>query len=958
MPDRLRQDFSLQNPNREALNQRFAVAAMGMKIYSYIETRDTKLNVLSANESEGDQITFVNFQVVDIRSAKLSSVAVPVEEEVVQLDTNHVGTPKFTGALTLRGLFVDELHKFIWRFNKVQWTEFDNLTEDILENIRVNIHQFYQTGAAGEAAAITILRGVPSLKDFLQWGPSECMRRRITSENPTNVEMKPEAPQKNGAPAIEVQTSSNPGSPAQKSSQRTELAIQEEPSAIRSVRRVLDNLHPDASRRTSLPLVHLTNAKDENPDNPHTRQWSLASELEDLDLTKAGRLKPSAVMAKSVRFKKHPARRQDGLEMQERNLKDTDQIRRPQKAPKYPLPKAESNLFKWIHVPYNHAGWVPHVLTTCSREANNMGLHSQVLQDHLWVTQHNRSRHASPHARFVKPSVKCLLPKDQEHTDGRTTPTSAVDDVQYVIYLPYLHWDSFGLLKKRAKTIGDRRNASDVRPTDPQITKGKSMETKLIWQYLSADPPLHCRRTLDQYGYPTLRNTSARDADQVMYKRTKADKDAFRDQPARHHSHHSHAHGHRPALRQSVTKGKDDDAAKVLMVDQLWLWVLDGRTLVTFASPKERENDSGLSKQGDLLGNLYQNVNGDYADQCRDPFDFAALAVLHAVQALLDHTTDLNLQVFRIFEEYISILTEQQTSSFKDFRNTHTSRDPSESDTTVMPRYIDNTADLDALLELRDIEDELGTLEKLFEEQKTGITDMIEHYKDFQGKRDMGKLGAKLLDEAIRAVQGYCDQVASMRKSALTAQSAYRDLLDMKQKQANIVEAHLSREQADNSQEQSRSILVFTFFTIIFLPLSFFASVFGINAREWSNVPSNLSLRQIFTLMGSISIAVIAIALFVGFNKFTRKAVRRAWRHTAGPVHAWWCTTRGMTNGSDVDGRKPSEGLNLERLAAMEAAKDSQRVSTLSRTYSYMDRDEEAGPRGSSFAGVGFFGSS
>ena len=43
----------------------------------------------------------------------------------------------------------------------------------------------------------------------------------------------------------------------------------------------------------------------------------------------------------------------------------------------------------------------------------------------------------------------------------------------------------------------------------------------------------------------------------------------------------------------------------------------------------------------------------------------------------------------------------------------------------------------------------------------------------------------------------------------------------MKQKQANIVEAHLAREQTEVAADQSRSVMIFTIFTIIFLPLSF-----------------------------------------------------------------------------------------------------------------------------------------
>ena len=39
------------------------------------------------------------------------------------------------------------------------------------------------------------------------------------------------------------------------------------------------------------------------------------------------------------------------------------------------------------------------------------------------------------------------------------------------------------------------------------------------------------------------------------------------------------------------------------------------------------ENDGGVWKQADLIGNIYQDINGDFARQCSDPFDFAAVAV-------------------------------------------------------------------------------------------------------------------------------------------------------------------------------------------------------------------------------------------------------------------------------------------------------------------------------------------
>lgn len=80
------------------------------------------------------------------------------------------------------------------------------------------------------------------------------------------------------------------------------------------------------------------------------------------------------------------------------------------------------------------------------------------------------------------------------------------------------------------------------------------------------------------------------------------------------------------------------------------------------------------------------------------------------------------------------------------------------------------------------------------------------------------------------------------------------------------------------TQSQSRAVMVFTIFTVMsvehseyqrtpiqpampanpstlisFLPLSFFTSLFGINAREWSGEPENLTLRTMLVIAGKPS---------------------------------------------------------------------------------------------------------
>lgn len=85
---------------------------------------------------------------------------------------------------------------------------------------------------------------------------------------------------------------------------------------------------------------------------------------------------------------------------------------------------------------------------------------------------------------------------------------------------------------------------------------------------------------------------------------------------------------------------------------------------------------------------------------------------------------------------------------------------------------MDNKKDLDALLELRDIEDELGSIGKLFKDQHRSITDMLKHYHEINAKYEQGLNGTELLKEIKETIDGYQEQLDAMLKSAQTAHKA------------------------------------------------------------------------------------------------------------------------------------------------------------------------------------------
>jgi hypothetical protein len=88
-------------------------------------------------------------------------------------------------------------------------------------------------------------------------------------------------------------------------------------------------------------------------------------------------------------------------------------------------------------------------------------------------------------------------------------------------------------------------------------------EQELLKTYLHHDPPFHPRRTLDQSYYWTLKTTKERDRDQVVYRGTAPKRD----------DRHDGVH---------ISSGCEQCLAdirkvpRVIMVDQLWLWILNG----------------------------------------------------------------------------------------------------------------------------------------------------------------------------------------------------------------------------------------------------------------------------------------------------------------------------------------------------------------------------------------------
>ncbi|OAA37606.1 ankyrin repeat protein [Beauveria brongniartii RCEF 3172] len=617
-------------------------------------------------------------------------------------------------------------------------------------------------------------------------------------------------------------------------------------------------------------------------------------------------------------------------------------------------PEAHAKKFTWIHLPYNNPAWVKSILQTlqaCS--GKNL---SHLYGPDFWATKHTRGRHSQHYAYFAKPGCyytapRALSPLSMSAASPTTSPFAGNEGMHTCLFLPYLHFDTYKRLLRRRTLITQRLAQGRARPVPNNVAKMDSLELQVIWDYLGNDPPINCRRTLDQFGYPSLRDTRSRDDDQMLYKLTKervglnglqqqlqSQGSSTRDGSNRSGNESGNTGWKERLTRlrgQNQDQGGDEDVlnGNVLMVDQLWLWVIDTQTVVTFFPKREGDPIEGpLFQQADLRDSIFNEVNVDVTRQCESALDLAALSVLHAVTVLLERSSHPDLEVFRIFEEAISVLTEKLTLSLKEFR-TEGVRDKTFDFEPVenRMRFIrarhkeegrraerENRDNTSALLELRDIGDELVTLLHLFERQSKVISSMHTIYARAE-LREHTINGRIFLDEALKKVTEYVEQVEAMIRRVHDTRDDYDKLLQMVQRQAQVDEVRLSRLHADVAGAQSRSVMIFTVFTVIFLPLTFFTGLFGMNTREWGG-DNNLSLKTIGAISLPSSVFLIVASLVVAWSTTVRRlfgsfqeGVRRMqeyfwvflWDPTLRVLHA---LAGYVSWGKDVDQEGETEG--------------------------------------------------
>lgn len=215
-------------------------------------------------------------------------------------------------------------------------------------------------------------------------------------------------------------------------------------------------------------------------------------------------------------------------------------------------------------------------------------------------------------------------------------------------------------------------------------------DQRMLEKYLFHDPPLHPRRTLDQSYYWTLRTTKGRDRDQVIYRDTKLDiihklqeaekpKHSFWNKlqktPQQHPNRATngvsstavgdqtrvpgnsgasqHAEDDMPPLmrwsqhsdttdEQGCDQCKSDikKVSQLIMVDQLWMWVLDEHTIITSFPRRYGSNKHDLSG---VHRSIRARLKSFRKNQVRSVYDLALIILDECSNTFFDRTrTDVS----------------------------------------------------------------------------------------------------------------------------------------------------------------------------------------------------------------------------------------------------------------------------------------------------------------------------
>ncbi|EPE36766.1 SH3-domain-containing protein [Glarea lozoyensis ATCC 20868] len=207
-----------------------------------------------------------------------------------------------------------------------------------------------------------------------------------------------------------------------------------------------------------------------------------------------------------------------------------------------------------------------------------------------------------------------------------------------------------------------------------------------------------------------------------------------------------------------------------------------------------------------------------------------------------------------------------------------------------MNYLVDITKETELMKETKDILDELNMISSIFKQQLRIVKAMAENKADSKNLeqlpsepldpsgtakgsqipkeqdnlQDDAKNSAVKYTKLHQKLKGREQDIEDLKTEGTRVYKAICDLLDLKQKQASVSEAYSARQEAKESARQGNIILVFTIVTIIFLPLSFIAAIFSMNAKEINDFAGR-TVRGVLVVMLPFTVGTLIFSLILAY---------------------------------------------------------------------------------------------
>ncbi|KAK6953606.1 hypothetical protein Daesc_005911 [Daldinia eschscholtzii] len=323
---------------------------------------------------------------------------------------------------------------------------------------------------------------------------------------------------------------------------------------------------------------------------------------------------------------------------------------------------------------------------------------------------------------------------------------------------------------------------------------------------------------------------------------------------------------------ETRTKRDIQNESRILMVDQLWMWILDADTIITCFSKRYGSNKQDISA---VHKSIRIRMQDSSPDQVRTAFDLGLIIIDECINTLFDQIKTAGRQphVIEAFTKAIRIATHQQTIAFKrlwrwteeagDIYKANGKKDIYGHQIALLDIHPEGRLEK----EIKDIIEELDILIHITKVHMKMISafianaeslldpcgkfgdsrkrEMMSHYilemikkdcsersdetrkilkehgssvgRDEQGdgvsesykkKHDDYNWFKLNADELEKKVRGRIEELEELHRNANDTAQSIKDLLDLKQQQASVVQAWQSIQQSEETVKQGRSIML------------------------------------------------------------------------------------------------------------------------------------------------------